>query len=356
MRFQEIQEACWTGYRQAGMKKKGDRQVPNCVPVEEVKVGPEITANQLLYKAAAMAMRDAGREGITLDYDQAIKQASKIYGIPYQPSELPRLLAQRKEIDRQLALLKQGKQVAKQRRKEKLAPTPAGAEEYWRTHALPTDRIKPATKTLEAIEEDLKKWFKEKWVRFGPDGKIRGDCARGSEGEGKPKCLPQSKAHALGKKGRASAAAKKRREDPNPERRGPARNVATKVKEQNDWDDADEFGMPGSEFFPEKQPQGHYKVYYMTATDHKLMGRYATQDEAEQRVRELQADYPDNKFVIFASQRGMKEQQELDEKQDACYNKVKSRYKVWPSAYASGALVQCRKKGAANWGTGGKKK
>jgi hypothetical protein len=40
----------------------------------------------------------------------------------------------------------------------------------------------------------------------------------------------------------------------------------------------------------------------------------------------------------------------LDEKQDACYRKVKSRYKVWPSAYASGALVQCRKKGAANWG------
>tara|TARA_R110002020_G_C15712994_1_gene722159 strand:- start:46 stop:528 length:483 start_codon:yes stop_codon:yes gene_type:complete len=43
----------------------------------------------------------------------------------------------------------------------------------------------------------------------------------------------------------------------------------------------------------------------------------------------------------------------LDEKEgkkDACYNKVKSRYKVWPSAYASGALVKCRKVGAANWG------
>ena len=38
-------------------------------------------------------------------------------------------------------------------------------------------------------------------------------------------------------------------------------------------------------------------------------------------------------------------------KKDACYNKVKSRYSVWPSAYASGALVKCRKVGAANWGT-----
>ena len=35
---------------------------------------------------------------------------------------------------------------------------------------------------------------------------------------------------------------------------------------------------------------------------------------------------------------------------DACYRKVKSRYKVWPSAYASGALTKCRKVGAANWG------
>ena len=85
-------------------------------------------------------------------------------------------------------------------------------------------------KVNEIITEDLKKWFREKWVRFGPDGKIRGACARGDDSEGKPKCLPQSKAHALGKKGRASAAARKRRQDPNPERKGKAINVATKKK------------------------------------------------------------------------------------------------------------------------------
>ena len=37
-------------------------------------------------------------------------------------------------------------------------------------------------------------------------------------------------------------------------------------------------------------------------------------------------------------------------KKDACYYKVKARYDVWPSAYASGALVKCRKVGAKNWG------
>ena len=46
----------------------------------------------------------------------------------------------------------------------------------------------------------------------------------------------------------------------------------------------------------------------------------------------------------------------LSEKKDACYHKVKARYDVWPSAYASGALVKCRKVGAANWGNKSKKK
>jgi hypothetical protein len=44
------------------------------------------------------------------------------------------------------------------------------------------------------------------------------------------------------------------------------------------------------------------------------------------------------------------EYSELTEKKDACYYKVKASAKVWPSAYASGRLVQCRKKGAANYG------
>jgi hypothetical protein len=43
-------------------------------------------------------------------------------------------------------------------------------------------------------------------------------------------------------------------------------------------------------------------------------------------------------------------------KKDACYHKVKSRYRVFPSAYASGALVKCRRVGAKNWGNSSKKR
>jgi hypothetical protein len=179
----------------------------------------------------------------------------------------------------------------------------------------------------EFISENLKKWFKEKWVRFGPDGKIRGDCARGSESEGKPKCLPQAKAQALGKKGRASSAAKKRREDPDPERRGPAKNVATKVKE----DDLDEACWKG------------YRKEGMKTMFGKRYPNCVKNKNESLEVYVNRGECPGCGGAMVA-------EDQIDEKQDACYHKVKSRYKVWPSAYASGALVQCRKKGAANWG------
>jgi hypothetical protein len=41
---------------------------------------------------------------------------------------------------------------------------------------------------------------------------------------------------------------------------------------------------------------------------------------------------------------------------DACYHKVKAKFKVFPSAYAGGAIAKCRKVGAANYGKSKKKK
>ena len=55
------------------------------------------------------------------------------------------------------------------------------------------------------------------------------------------------------------------------------------------------------------------------------------------------------------NKKGVKEEYVEEGKKDACYYKVKSRYSVWPSAYASGALVKCRKVGAKNWGNKTKK-
>ena len=71
--------------------------------------------------------------------------------------------------------------------------------------------------------ESLKDWFgkgpKGDWVRVDTKGKIKGDCAR-EPGEGKPKCMPRSKAHSMSKKDRGSAARRKRAADPQVDRPG----------------------------------------------------------------------------------------------------------------------------------------
>ena len=71
----------------------------------------------------------------------------------------------------------------------------------------------------------------------------------------------------------------------------------------------------------------------------------APMSKMKRRKDSIFADKENNQTAISEAQ--------FDEaagEKDACYHKVKSRYKVWPSAYASGALVKCRKVGAKNWG------
>ena len=71
--------------------------------------------------------------------------------------------------------------------------------------------------------ESLKDWFgkgpKGDWVRLDTKGNIKGACAR-EPGEGKPKCVPRSKAHSMSKKERASATRRKRAADPSVDRPG----------------------------------------------------------------------------------------------------------------------------------------
>jgi len=106
------------------------------------------------------------------------------------------------------------------------------------------------------LGEDLRQWFKQKWVRMDTKGNIKGDCAR-EPGEGKPKCLPQAKAHAIGKEARASAAQRKRREDPNPERRGAPINVKTEEVDEACWDGYTAKGMKkkGNRMVPNCVPE-----------------------------------------------------------------------------------------------------
>jgi hypothetical protein len=185
MRYRQLLEACWKGHHKEGMKTMFGKRYPNCV--KNKKTNEDSMYSDIVRRIQNTLNKDYNAN---LDVDGVLGSLTIRSIKKFLPPS-----------------------------KKKNAPD-----------SDKTTAVQGLEKKLteQELEEDLRKWFKEKWVRFGPDGKIRGSCARGSKKEGKPKCLPQSKAHALGKKGRASAASRKRRQDPNPERRGKATNVKTK--------------------------------------------------------------------------------------------------------------------------------
>jgi len=110
---------------------------------------------------------------------------------------------------------------------------------------------------------------------------------------------------------------------------------------------------------------------YMDRT-HKFKGtKYERPVTRQENIDEMNAERHEFKYDEQTGQIRLRKKDDADQpierqsatsplnkegKKDACYHKVKSRVKVWPSAYASGQLVQCRKAGAANWGNKSKKK
>ena len=145
-------------------------------------------------------------------------------------------------------------------------------------------------------EGTLHKWFKGSKSKDGKGGWVNvvtgGTCASDEPGEGTPKCVSSAKRASMSKAERLSAQRRKKKADPG-----------------------------------QQAKSGAAKPTYVSTDPKKKMKK----EEVE--VTEAK----DKKGKGSGTK-------------DACYHKVKSRYSVWPSAYASGALVKCRKVGAANWG------
>ena len=59
------------------------------------------------------------------------------------------------------------------------------------------------------IQESLRDWFNEKWVRIDTQGNITGDCGTMKKGKATTRCLPQAKAQSLSQSERRSTVAKK---------------------------------------------------------------------------------------------------------------------------------------------------
>ena len=200
-------------------------------------------------------------------------------------------------------------------------------------------------------DNSLRDWFgkskssdgKPGWVQLG--GKFAGKpCAKQPGQTTKPKCGSSKMKRDLNKDEEERAFRRKNRQDPNPDRKGKAINVKTEetINERGDFwhpdpDKDRKLGGPGANQRAREDRGAKAGTRGTSSNDKKLR--------------------PGESYMQYAKRmKNRRESVEIEEgKKDACYKKVKSRYSVWPSAYASGALVKCRKVGAANWGNKSKK-
>ena len=216
----------------------------------------------------------------------------------------------------------------------------------------------------------LRDWFAKSrasdgtpgWVQLG--GKYAGKpCAKQPGQKTKPKCGSSKMKADLSDKEEEYAFRSKNRKDKNPNRKGSPINVATEKKKKlkdsySNWrqelEDLHEIpalvavplavggvALAGRAIggalnkFVDSQKKGQHRI--KASQGNPVAGLNASRRRIENQSFELEGDLVE------------------EGKKDACYYKVKSRYSVWPSAYASGALVKCREVGAKNWGNKTKK-
>ena len=241
-------------------------------------------------------------------------------------------------------------------------------------------------------DSSLRDWFgkskssdgKPGWVQLG--GKYAGKpCAKQPGQTTKPKCGSSKMKRNLSKDEEQAAFRRKNAKDPNPDRSGKAINVKTEefttlplqVEVPTEIRDFN-LGLMFREsldinsgmlfIFDEVAEQS----FHMRETKIPLDIAFITEEGIIESIKKLEpfdeSSVASNGNVLCAlevnrgwfAENNVEVGDEIDIEEaagekDACYHKVKSRYSVWPSAYASGALVKCRKKGAANWGNKTKK-
>jgi len=187
-------------------------------------------------------------------------------------------------------------------------------------------------------EEGLRDWFGKSKSKDGKKGWVNvvtGDsCASDKPGEGIPKCVSSAKRASMSKKERLAAQRAKRRQDPGQqEKSGAAAPTMVKTDRKTKKEEVELLDAYGNTF---ATIQDIIKPEPMQATNCPRCGQNPCVCSPEYDIESM-TEAKDKKGKGSGSK-------------DACYHKVKSRYSVWPSAYASGALVKCRKVGAANWG------
>jgi len=217
-------------------------------------------------------------------------------------------------------------------------------------------------KTKSMNEEGLRDWFGKSKSKDGKGGWVNvvtgGTCASDEPGEGTPKCVSSAKRASMTKAERLSAARRKKAADPGQQQKtgaakptyvstdSPKKKMNENYKAIADGKERDEEGYMASTEMDTINSAVKKLRKNIKKGDAQLPAWVQSKITKAADYIDTAADYMDSNEMSEESDKKGKG----SGTKDACYHKVKSRYSVWPSAYASGALVKCRKVGAANWG------
>ena len=193
-------------------------------------------------------------------------------------------------------------------------------------------------KKFSSFQEDLRQWFdpnhpKGGWKRINSKGEAIGPCAR-EPGEPKPKCMSNEKRASLSKKERAAAVASKRRNDPNPERKGKPINVSNYGKGK--ISEAAAAAIAAATAIAKKK-SGNYDKDGMRVKPYKNPDAPNVKSNAE-RKKEMKEEYLEEKNVPTSP-----------EKWARAKAQAKSKFDVYPSAYANAWAARKYKAAGGTW-------
>ena len=207
--------------------------------------------------------------------------------------------------------------------------------------------------------ESLRDWFKkEKWVRISSSGNIAGDCGTSKNKKNPDRCLPKAKAQSLSKAQRAATAAKKKKA--GSKGKTVVKNTkAAKVTRETANPQDGKAAPFGSGYKPIKKmkketkeaPAGHY----FTKSGNLVKGRMSAdakergarksdpKDKQRSKVPPVSQTREDIKNLVVGLLHEYQQKEDVLQEDDRCTRIAKQKYDTWPSAYASGAVVRCRR-------------
>ena len=231
--------------------------------------------------------------------------------------------------------------------------------------AIAINMKKKGKKPKDMNEGSLHKWFKGSKSKDGKGGWVNvvtgGTCASDEPGEGTPKCVSSAKRASMSKSERLSAARRKKKADPGQQQKsGAAKPTYVSTDSPRKKKMKESYGGKGvsrkAKLASTHPPTAQAAIKNIPTETDRGSGNKA------KRRAGMPVEKKSPTYKAYAMNKEETQLNEVKDKKgkgsgskDACYHKVKSRYSVWPSAYASGALVKCRKVGAANWGNSSKK-